>query len=37
MVRFNKAKGDPIGWRRLFKSIAVLCREAVVKPDVGGQ
>ena len=37
MVRFVKAKGDPIGWRRLFKSIAVLCREAVVKPDVGGQ
>lgn len=31
-VRFIKAKGDPIGWRRLFKSVAVLCREAVVKP-----
>jgi serine/threonine-protein kinase Chk1 len=35
-VRFLKAKGDPLGWRRLFKSVAVLCREAVVKPDVGG-
>lgn len=36
-VRFVKAKGDPIGWRRLFKSVAVLCREAVVKPAEGGQ
>lgn len=36
-VRFVKAKGDPIGWRRLFKSVAVLCREAVVKPSEGGQ
>ena len=36
-VRFLKAKGDPIGWRRLFKSVAVLCREAVLKPEAGGQ
>lgn len=36
-VRFVKAKGDPIGWRRLFKSVAVLCREAVVKPEGGSQ
>lgn len=34
-VRFVKAKGDPVGWRRLFKSVAVLCREAVVKPEGG--
>jgi serine/threonine-protein kinase Chk1 len=34
-VRFVKAKGDPIGWRRLFKSVAVLCREAVLTPPGG--
>jgi serine/threonine-protein kinase Chk1 len=34
-VRFVKAKGDPIGWRRLFKSVAVLCREAVLTPSEG--
>jgi serine/threonine-protein kinase Chk1 len=34
-VRFVKAKGDPIGWRRLFKSVAVLCREAVLTPPEG--
>lgn len=35
-VRFVKAKGDPIGWRRLFKSVAVLCREAVLTPPAEG-
>jgi serine/threonine-protein kinase Chk1 len=34
-VRFVKAKGDPVGWRRLFKSVAVLCREAVLTPPEG--
>jgi serine/threonine-protein kinase Chk1 len=34
-VRFMKAKGDPVGWRRLFKSVAVLCREAVLTPGEG--
>jgi serine/threonine-protein kinase Chk1 len=34
-VRFMKAKGDPVGWRRLFKSVAVLCREAVLTPSEG--
>ncbi|KAK3114374.1 Chk1 protein kinase [Teratosphaeriaceae sp. CCFEE 6253] len=28
-VRFLKAKGDPVGWRRLFKQVAVLCRDAI--------
>ena len=28
-VRFLKAKGDPVGWRRLFKGIAVLCKDAI--------
>ena len=31
-VRFLKAKGDPLGWRRLFKRVVVLCREGVVRP-----
>ena len=33
-VRFVKAKGDPVGWRRLFKGVAVGCREAI--PRRGG-
>jgi serine/threonine-protein kinase CHEK1 len=28
-VRFIKAKGDPVGWRRLFKNVAVYCQEAI--------
>ena len=31
-VRFLKAKGDPLGWRRLFKQVAVLCKDAIVVP-----
>jgi serine/threonine-protein kinase Chk1 len=31
-VRFVKAKGDPIGWRRLFKQIALLCKDGIVIP-----
>lgn len=31
-VRFVKAKGDPVGWRRLFKQIAVLCKDGIVVP-----
>ncbi|TKA72948.1 hypothetical protein B0A55_07543 [Friedmanniomyces simplex] len=31
-VRFLKAKGDPVGWRRVFKEVAVLCREAIPQP-----
>ncbi|EME44657.1 hypothetical protein DOTSEDRAFT_172955 [Dothistroma septosporum NZE10] len=31
-VRFVKAKGDPLGWRRLFKQIAVLCKDGIVVP-----
>ena len=29
-VRFMKAKGDPLGWRRLFKQVAVLCKDGIV-------
>lgn len=32
-VRFVKAKGDPLGWRRLFKQVAVLCKDGIVVPD----
>ena len=31
-VRFVKAKGDPLEWRRLFKRVAVLCRDAILMP-----
>lgn len=31
-VRFVKAKGDPVGWRRLFKQIAVLCKDGIIVP-----
>ncbi|KAI9715925.1 MAG: Chk1 protein kinase [Chrysothrix sp. TS-e1954] len=33
-VRFLKATGDPLEWRRLFKKITILCEEAVIKPEV---
>ena len=32
-VNFVKAKGDPLEWRRLFKKVVVLCKDAVYKPD----
>ncbi|KAK4153282.1 kinase-like domain-containing protein [Chaetomidium leptoderma] len=28
-VRFVKVKGDPLEWRRFFKKVALLCRDAV--------
>lgn len=31
-VRFVKAKGDPLEWRRFFKKVCVLCQDAVIKP-----
>ncbi|KJX97166.1 serine/threonine-protein kinase chk1 [Zymoseptoria brevis] len=31
-VRFVKAKGDPVGWRRFFKQVAVLCKDGIVVP-----
>ena len=34
-VRFLKATGDPLEWRRLFKKVAVICKDAVLKPDEG--
>ena len=32
-VNFVKTKGDPLEWRRVFKKIVVLCKDAVYKPD----
>lgn len=32
-VMFLKASGDPLEWRRFFKKVAVLCKDAVFKPD----
>jgi len=32
-VNFVKAKGDPVEWRRLFKKVVVLCKDAVFKPE----
>lgn len=32
-VRFVKAKGDPLEWRRFFKRVVGLCREAVLMPS----
>ena len=34
-TRFLKLKGDPLGWRRLFKQVAVLCKDGIV--GAGGQ
>ena len=32
-VNFVKGRGDPLEWRRLFKKIVVLCKDAVYRPD----
>lgn len=32
-VEFVKASGDPLEWRRLFKKVVILCRDAVYLPD----
>lgn len=32
-IEFVKVKGDPLEWRRFFKKVAVLCEEAIYKPD----
>ena len=29
-TRFLKLTGDPLGWRRLFKQVAVLCKDGIV-------
>lgn len=32
-VEFVKIKGDPLEWRRFFKKVAILCKDAVFRPD----
>ena len=32
-VRFLKAKGDPVEWRRFFKRACVLCKEGIYIPN----
>ncbi|KAJ5086990.1 hypothetical protein NUU61_008297 [Penicillium alfredii] len=32
-VEFVKIKGDPLEWRRFFKKVTILCKDAVFKPD----
>jgi serine/threonine-protein kinase CHEK1 len=32
-VRFVKVKGDPLEWRRFFKKMALLCKDAIYKDD----
>ncbi len=32
-VNFVKAKGDPVEWRRFFKKVVILCKDAVYKPE----
>ncbi|KAL1639798.1 Chk1 protein kinase [Diplodia intermedia] len=31
-VRFVKAKGDPLEWRRFFKKVVVLCKDSIIAP-----
>jgi serine/threonine-protein kinase CHEK1 len=33
-VRFLKAAGDPLEWRRLFKKVVVLCQDVVLVPGM---
>lgn len=32
-VSFIKTSGDPVEWRRLFKKVVLMCKDAVFKPD----
>ena len=32
-INFVKAKGDPVEWRRFFKKVVVVCKDAVYRPD----
>lgn len=32
-INFVKSRGDPVEWRRLFKKVVVLCKDAVYRPD----
>lgn len=32
-VSFERVKGDPLEWRRFFKNVVVLCKDAVLVPE----
>ena len=32
-IELMKVKGDPLEWRRFFKKVVLLCKDAVYKPD----
>lgn len=32
-IEFLKVKGDPLEWRRFFKKVVVLCKDAIYRPD----
>jgi len=32
-IRFVKASGDPLEWRRFFKNVVVCVGDAVLRPD----
>lgn len=32
-VSFIREQGDPVEWRRLFKKVVLLCKDAVFRPD----
>ncbi|KAF2004973.1 serine/threonine-protein kinase-like protein chk1 [Amniculicola lignicola CBS 123094] len=32
-VRFVKASGDPLEWRRFFKSVVVSCKDVILRPN----
>ncbi|KAI5303152.1 TFIIH complex serine/threonine-protein kinase subunit kin28 [Ascosphaera pollenicola] len=36
-AEFKKSKGDPLQWRRLFKKVVILCKDAVIKPESHSQ
>lgn len=33
ILEFQRKKGDPLEWRRLFKKIAVCCKDIILVPD----
>ncbi|KAF2673359.1 serine/threonine-protein kinase-like protein chk1 [Microthyrium microscopicum] len=33
-VRFVKAKGDPLEWRRFFKNVCAHCKDAIIVPNM---
>jgi len=32
-IEFMKVKGDPLEWRRFFKKVVILCKDAIYTPE----